>query len=314
MNDSMNMSNMTALGRPIDPRNFTNLLILILTPVVGGIALGFALASGVEFELSARIGFTAAMITFLTWILGREADPDHPWSAFLSVALVLIAYYFIQRNFLAAEEPRLIDTAILSLLMAINVMRLVSRIVGPPAQLVDSVLTLVLVAAVAFLGTWPVAIAGALAFLLDGLMPKANRRNLLFALLSAVVIAARLVILEVGEPGNLTLPYLVVITVITVAYGATIIATRELKHGCDVKEYDLDVRRVRAAMLMGLVIALIASIWDGNAGVLKTMPLWAALLGSALYRLPVTIFQFRNAGKAQSVTAEAKEEPDAVTS
>jgi len=294
------MYDVTALGRPFDPRDVTNLIILILTPVIGGIAGGFMLASGYSLGLAARVGASAAIVTILTWIIARETDIDHPWSAFLSVVLALIGFYLIQRNLLGGEEPRLLDTAVLSLFLATMAMRLVSRIVGPPAQLADSVMVLLLIVAVAFLGTWVVAIAGVLALLLDGILSKPNRRNLIFAALGVVVIAARIIILEVGEPGNLTLPYLAVIAVITVLYGATILATRELRMRCDVQGYELDVRRVRASMLLGLVVALIASIWDGNAGVLKTLPLWAALLGSAVYSLPLTILQFRSAGKTQA--------------
>lgn len=293
------MNEMTAIGRPINPRYFTNLLILILTPLAGGIAGGFALASGIELGMAARIGLSAGIITLLTWIIARETDHDHPWSAFLSVALALVAYYFIQRHMLLQEEPRLLDTAVLTLFFAVITMRIVSRIVGLPTQVIDSVGLLMGTAAVAFFGIWVTAFVGVLAFLLDGVMSKPVRRNLIFALLAVVVIAARIVIRNIGEPGTFTLPYLLVAVAISLAYGATIIATRQMSVGCDLEGHELDVRRVRASMLLGLVIAVIAALWEGDAGVLKMMPLWAALLGSAIYRLPVTVLQFRTAGKAR---------------
>ncbi|MCA9915200.1 MAG: hypothetical protein KC496_17720, partial [Anaerolineae bacterium] len=232
------MNEMTAIGRPIDPRNFTNLLILILTPLVGGVAGGFALASGLELGTAARIGLSAGIITLLTWILARETDHDHPWSAFLSVTLAVVAFYLIQRNMLLQDEPHLLDTAVLTLFFAVLVMRIVSRIVGPPAQVVDSVGLLIGTAAVAFFGIWVTALVGVLAFLLDGVMSKPVWRNLLFALLALVVIAARIVIQNIGEPGALTLPYLLVIVAISIAYGATIIATREMHVGCDLEGHE----------------------------------------------------------------------------
>lgn len=293
------MYEMTALGRPIDPRHFTNLLILILTPLVGGVAGGFALASGFELGMAARIGLSAGIITILTWILARETDHDHPWSAFLSVALALIAFYLIQRNMLLQENPRLLDTAVLTLFFSVAILRIVSRIVGPPTQVIDSVVLLIATAAVAFFGIWVTAFAGVLAFLLDGVMSKPARRNLLFALLAVVVIVARMIIRDIGEPGALTLPYLLVVVAVSAAYGTTILATRQMRVGCDLEGHELDVRRVRASMLLGLVIAVIAALWEGNAGVLKMMPLWAALLGTAVYRLPATVLQFRTAADSR---------------
>lgn len=307
------MYEVTALSRPLDPRNLTNLLILILTPVAGGVAGGFALASGVELALAARIGFSTSVITLLAWILSREIDIDHPWSAFLSVGLALVGFYLVQRNLLLGEEPRLLDTALLSLILAIPSTRMVSRIVGPPARLADSVAILFLIVLVSFLGVWVVGFVGVLALLLDGLLPEPNRRNLLFALLGLVVIGARVVILpDIGEPGALTLPYLATITAISVAYGATIIATRQVQVGCDLEGYPLNVQRVRAAMLLGLVFALVVAVWDGNAGVLKMLPLWAALLGTAIYRLPATIWGFRSRG--QKSTSEKEPEADVANS
>ncbi|MGD2206109.1 MAG: hypothetical protein PVH17_04955, partial [Anaerolineae bacterium] len=47
----------------------------------------------------------------------------------------------------------------------------------------------------------------------------------------------------------------------------------------------LDPQRVRAAQVLALLTTLLAAWWDGAAGVVALLPVWAAMLGTALYRL-----------------------------
>lgn len=273
----------TAIGRPVDPTYRTNRIILILTPIAALVAGVLAFMNNNELLPALGTAVLVAIGTFLTWALAREIDPDHEWSAFVSTAL-----YWL--GMLLLGQPTI---ALLALALMMISMRIVSRIVGPAAKIGDSVMMLVLIGLVAFVDVWVLALVGVAALLMDGLMSNPVRRHLLFALLGLAIVGAKLLLQDVGQPAALDAPYLLGVIVIGIAYSATILATRSLECGCDLPDYDLDVRRVRAAMVLALLVGIVAAVWGGNQGVLQLLPLWAGMLGTALYRLPLTIGAFQ---------------------
>jgi hypothetical protein len=267
------------LGRPIDQNYRTNVLISILVPVSGIIAFILALLAEMDFTNALLAGFFTAASTFITWAIGRELDPDHDWSAFIGIVLVWLAM-------VAYRAPVL---GLLSLPMLIGAMRLTNRTVGPPALMFDSALFLLGIIVVAFLGQWIVAVIGVLALLLDGVLVQTVRRHLLFAAVAAVLVALRVAILGLTETFGLSGLHVIGVIVITLLFFLTIAATRTVKAETDVEGYQLDIRRVRAGMILGLACALVSALWNGDQGIIWLLPLWSSMLGAALYRLPVTV-------------------------
>ena len=85
----MKLSDITALGRPLDPRYPTNLAIGALSLIVGAVGAAVKLLSDVPLAESASWGIGAAFSVFLAWVLARELDPDYDLSAFVGVGLAI---------------------------------------------------------------------------------------------------------------------------------------------------------------------------------------------------------------------------------
>ncbi|MFN2240808.1 MAG: hypothetical protein ACK2U2_00885, partial [Anaerolineae bacterium] len=68
----MKLSDITAVGRSLDPRYPTNLAIGLLSLVFGAVGAAANVLSGVHMLESALWGIGAAFAVFLSWALGRE--------------------------------------------------------------------------------------------------------------------------------------------------------------------------------------------------------------------------------------------------
>ena len=282
---SSNFYKHSYIGRPVDPRYRTNLIVSILAPLSAVIAFVLAVFlwdRGIGDSLLAA--FFTLMTTFITWAIARELDPDHDWSAFVGVAIALVAM-FVYR----APAVALIALGVMNLLL-----RVVNRTVGPPIKMGDSVVVLLGIIVVAFTPNWVVAFIGVAAFLLDALMSNPNRRHLAFAGVGLIVAILRVVIQDFPETGGLSGINILMIAVISIAFFMTILATRKVTAPCDLEGHTLDVKRVRGAMMLGLVGTLIVALWSGDTGFVWMLPLWSAMLGIALYRLPVTFREWRD--------------------
>ncbi|MGD2206818.1 MAG: hypothetical protein PVH17_08570, partial [Anaerolineae bacterium] len=172
----MKFSDITALGRPIDPNYPTNRAIAALTLVVmiGGAA--YRLFAGAALFDSMLWGVGAGLAVFLAWALARELDPDHALSAFVAAGLMLIGLFFL-------EPPNL-----LMLFWLLLVLRIVNRTTGLPARPLDSLAVLGLGGWLTLQGgNWIAGLATAAAFMLDGWLPSMLGRHRLFAVLALVV-------------------------------------------------------------------------------------------------------------------------------
>lgn len=116
---------MFTLGRKIDPRNKTNLIIIICT--FAAFIIGWLLTT----ELIS--GFYIGGTVFVTWALSRDVDPAHSYSAFVAVALTLTNLLYIE----TIEQ-----TQILALFWLILILRAVNGITGKTLTLVDILLAL----------------------------------------------------------------------------------------------------------------------------------------------------------------------------
>jgi hypothetical protein len=271
----MKLSDLTALGRvPIDPSHPTNLAIAALSLIVALAGAIWQLVSGTALLESVLWGVGAGFLPFLTWALGRELDPDHDLSAFVGAGLILIA-------FLLPEMPSL-----LMIVWLLLVLRIVNRSVGLPAKPWDSLGVLGLGAWLTWQGYWMIGLMTAVAFLLDGLLSPPLRHHLFVSGLSFVTT----VVLAIFH-GDMTmesgpaLPAVLAWVLVTGLFLVVIFTTDRVKAVGDATGKVLNARRVQAAQVLALLIALLFAWWDGAARLVTMLPLGAAMIGVSLYRL-----------------------------
>jgi hypothetical protein len=279
----------SALGRPLDPSYFTNRLIVMISPIFGILAGAYSLFTTGDLWQAVQAGFWMGGSSFGAWAISREIDHENDWSAFLAVAFAVIASFYFGFPTLAA----------FALGLCLLSSRMVSRIVGMPATLPESIVILVVAALALFFELWLLALVAVAAFIMDATMSKPIRHQWGFA---AAVVALLIVraIMGLGEASSLSSPYLITLLVLSISFALTIISTRKMRIGCDIPTYTLDVKRVRAAMSLGLLTALIVALWGGDAGMIATLPLWSVLAATVIYRLPLTIREFLALQQRQS--------------
>lgn len=288
----------TALGRPIDPFNYrSNLIFLIVMPTVG-VLMGLYTLFTVGFFEAIEAGFWVSASAAVAWIVGRELDPDNDYSAFVALALAVIAVVFRYADF--QDTPLL--TFLLTAGVAIQYLRIVAHPVGPKPYTTDSFIMLAVSLLLLLTQNWIFALAGVLAFALDAYLP-ANRspRHYAFAGVLAVATIVRGIIAAGGSVG-LTAPYLISLIAIAFVTIVTMVGITKVVCKTDDGEHDFDVNRVRATHAILLFGIFVTALWNGDNGVIWTLPLSMTLLGVALYRLPTTfrVLQgFANNGEAE---------------
>jgi hypothetical protein len=277
----------TAIGRPVDPRYPTNLAIAVVTALVAAAGAAWQWLTGAPFLDGALWGIGAGLAVFVAWALARELDPDHDLSAFVGAGLTLVALPFL-------GLPRL-----LPLFWMILALRIVNRTVGLPAASLDSLAVIGLGLWLTWRGGWTYGLATVAALFLDGQLKPPLRRHLL---LSGVMMAATAVLTLLGEAapgGEWDLRWLRFATYLAgLLFFITTETLDDPKALCDVTGEPLRPARVRAAQLLALITALMVSSRSGQEGIIALLPLWVAMLGVALYNLVAHLTRARQAGDA----------------
>lgn len=261
----------SGLARPLNPAYPTNKAVLLFAPVVFLLGALYAYFGGAELGETMRAGFNASLLLFFTWALTRELSPDDNVAAFMAVGVALMAW------------PRVGLQSILTLAAILAAARLVNRSTGKPATIPDSVLVTVGLGAMAWFSSWMFGVIGALAFVLDAILPVAGpqarrRYHLAFAVALVGVTVARLI---VGiEP--LRVPaHLPVWALITGLCGLAIWLIPRPRSLGDVDQLRLVHARARGALALGLVSAVLLSI-DEGVSLFRIVGLWACVLAVPL--------------------------------
>lgn len=289
----MQLIDVTALARPIDPRYPTNLAISVVSLLV---AVGGTIYSVMSSDgwLDAMLwGVGTALTVFLAWALARELDPDHDLSAFAAAALGLA-------GLISFGQPSL-----LSLLWLLLLLRVVNRTVGVPARPLDSLGVLGLAGWLAWQGAWPAALVTAFGFLADGLLRNPLRRHLVFAALAlALAVAGAVVHAPVADhvhslaAGDVQVPFDWAINGAVAALWIVVIYTtdRMVSRG-DTTGQPLHAGRVQAAQGLALLAGFLWVLQREQVGIVALMPLWAAMLGVGLWRVGVLIVTGQGEGE-----------------
>lgn len=268
------ITDLTSIGRLLDPRYPTNLAITLLALAVGGVATVSRLLIGLDLISGILWGIAAGFAVFFAWALARELDPDHDLSAFVAAGLMLL-------GLLLFELP-----ALLPLFWMLVLLRIINRTAGPPAKIWDSLLLLGLGGLLTWQGNWIYGLVTAVAFFLDGCMSLPQRRQLFFA--GIAVLGTGILFAVNGElvgSGGLSLPTITVIIATCALYVGVILSSSEVMAVSDATGQPLDPRRIQAGQVLALLTAVLVAWWDGMAGLVGLMPLCAAILGVALYRV-----------------------------
>ncbi|BAC89758.1 hypothetical protein [Gloeobacter violaceus] len=268
----MKLSDLTAIGRPVDPSYPTNRTIALIAGItaVGGSVIQLFL--GAPWLQSALWGFTAGISVFLAWAIARELDPDRDLSAFVAAGLAIVG----------TGIWGLPNLGILLWLML--VVRVVNRTTGLSVKWSDSLAVLALGGWLAFQGNWAYAALTAVALWLDSRLPPANRPQVVFAGLGVVL---TLVVLAWGEAapaagvsfaaGALAVGLAAVFLPVGIGSG------RLVSVGDEDGEALVPIR-VQAAQALALSVGIETALWGGAAGLSALTPFWAAVVGTAAYR------------------------------
>lgn len=280
----MELTDLTAIGRPLDPRYPTNLVIAVLTLLVIVAGAAWHWLAGAALLEGALWGIAAGLVAFLAWALARELDPDHDLSAFVGITLALVALLFL-------GLPQF-----LPLFWMLLALRIVDRTVGLPARPLDSLAIIGLGLWLTWQGGWIYGLATAAALFLDGWLEPPLRRHLL---LSGIVLAATIVLALLGDAapsGGWDSEMLRFVAYLAgLMFFITTDTLGDAEALCDVTGEPVRPARVRAAQMLALLTALLVTSGAGQQGLVALLPLWAAMLGVALYELVSTLARTRQA-------------------
>jgi hypothetical protein len=278
----MEFTDFTTLGRPIDPRYPTNVAISIVGFVVAAGGAVYRILAGDSWLDGILWGAGAALAVFLSWALARELDPDYDLAAFAGAALALPALIWL-------GQP-----AFLALFWVLLLVRVVDRTVGLPARPLDSLALVGLAGWLAWQGSWPAPLLTGVAFLLDALLPPSDprrdgdtqRRHLSLASIAVAAAVAAAIWRGDGHAGApLSAGAWAGLAVASVLFLVVIATSRRVTSVCDARGQPLVAARVQADQALALLAGLLFAWQQGADGVQALAPLWAAMLGAALWRI-----------------------------
>lgn len=271
--DAERVTRWSGIPREVNPALPNHRAILVFSALVGVLAVGYAWL-GLDRPLfeTARWGVGAATSTFVTWVIGRELDPDHPASALLGAAISLPLI-------LALGLPHLLFAFWIVLLL-----RVVNRTTGLAAQPLDTVLVVGLTVWLALSLHSTLLLMAAVALWLDGFLQPGHRLHRIVASVLAVVWVVSLLLAPLRlltlEPGMA----LVGAGVGTVLYLIMMLALPPPSSVGDYTAERLSAFRVRAAQLLAPALAWALVVLRAE-GLQAALTLWAAILGNGAFLL-----------------------------
>lgn len=269
----MNKRGFSALARPMDLKYSTNRAILILMAAINVLFFFVHWASGVMAWEALVYAFQAGISVFLAWAIGRELDPDHGLTAFVSAALMLaLLFLFPLPNLLA-------------LFWLLLLVRLLNRTVGLPPTLLDITSILGLTAWLCFQENWMYGLLTTMVFLQDQFVFKSAQKFawpvVVASLITVVYLLIELAIvipnmfIGILAAGGLTFTFFVLFS----------LKASDLKSVGDETGEPLLPKRMKAAQLSAAFIVLLFLLLEGDAAFAGFLPVWTAMLGTLLFTL-----------------------------
>lgn len=253
----------THLGRPVDPRSPSNLFAVAVS-LAAGLA-GWLVVGTIGGALSSLLA------AFLAWALGRELDPDRPWTAGV-----------------AAVGAGAVSLAFPPEAGALAVVLVAARIVVRSTGLPPTTLDLVAVTALAAFfarspSGWAAGMALAFALARDTTLPQpAERTQLGFAAATAVLVTLIASFSDaLGGPWMAPDAYEVTIAALGVIAGVTL--PREIPISeCDMTRASFTPERLTWARWTALGALVLAGVAGGGPAIGGMAAGWTALVATWL--------------------------------
>ncbi len=263
---TLELSNLT---RSIDFRYPTNRWIVIVSLIVLMLSSGFSLFSTADFPNSLSLGFQLGMATFLAWVLAREVDPDHKYSAFVAVGFALVGLlYWGEINL----------SHVFWLILAL---RIVNRSVGLPITHIDAISMTGFSIWLAHSSSWIFAIFAALVFFLDSQLPKPNTYSLQYSIGSLSFGVVSIFFLKNYQFLSLPLGIAAPLLAISFLFYLFITQSKTVKSVGDKTGKPLKLSRVRAAQAVMFLFTIVMSF---SNYFLESFLLWGVMIGVIAYR------------------------------
>ena len=239
----------------------------------------FRLLTGVSIGRSALLGLGAGFSVFLAWALCRELDPDHDLSAFFAAGLSLLGLFILGHPSLSL------------LFWLLLLLRIVNRTTGLQATWLDSFALLGIGGWLVHKGNWEIGLVTAAAFFLDSRLQPRNRKQVYFSCLMIVAPAVS-VILRPHQLGNIGLHWGAtgIALGLSVLFIPVMLGTKSLTSVGDMTGKPLVSSRVLSGQVLAVLSGTLAVLLSGASGFQALLPLWAAVVGTAVYRFFLLFF------------------------
>ena len=277
----MTKKTVSGIGRPIDPNYATNRAIALITLLIIVFGFVFKILTGQSIIDSVLWGLQAGIAVFLTWAIDREIDPDYNAPAFIAVGLYFVAMVVLGLPALGT---------LFWLLLAV---RIINRITGIPATIVDSAAFIILGMWLSYQGNLGIGILTALVFLLDAWLPSGRRIQFLFSGLSLIFLTSIYLlwgftgyIYHLGEDSII---YGMFVVLLVLFFIPVIVRTRYVASLCDDPQEVPFPLRIQSGQIFTLVVGLERVIWHGRAGLIELLPLWTCLFSSSIFAVYIWI-------------------------
>jgi hypothetical protein len=227
--------------------------------------------NGADMVTAGKDALLGMLAAFLAWALGREMDPDHNATGFIALGLTVLA---IGLGY---------SLDLLSLAALLFAVRVINRTVGPPAKTGDlATLVLLCLGAAIVDNAWWMPVLGAMALAIDEYFERSNlaQRLAIPALLAIGVITVFLGgYADFAVLDTLIRGWVVAVIVITILVAINIPNTEDIRSNMDVLGTPCDRRRVQLGMAL-ILLAGLASVLGGQAGLTGALAVWAVLAAS----------------------------------
>jgi len=222
------------------------------------------------------------LISYGSWALARELDPDDRIAAFISMAAGMLAA-------LVVNSPGL-----LIVFTTLALARMVNRSSGLAARTSDSILVMISVFLVMYMTDSPFyAVVAGIAFVLDGTLVKPLRQQWVFGLICFAGTIVYMVDHDMGM-GPIAAPeslHVWLSLLFLLIFALNILLLKSVQSRDDFYQKRLDPGRVRGAMMIGL-LAAVQGIYRSQEVVILVAVISGICFGMAFrkgFKTPVSV-------------------------
>ncbi len=272
----MKISDFTSLARVVDPRYPTNLAILILSTLAGGVLFLYKIYQGVDLSSSIISAIALSLTVFLTWALGREIDPEHELAAFAGLFLVIPGYLLFPAPNLGAVFTTLL------------LLRFLIRTTGLSPKFLDSIAIFGLGIWLVFQGDCIFGFMTAAVFFLDSRLPDPKKKNLYF---SGIVMVLTILSFYVQKPAapqaNIFSTESFIVIGVILLFTPLIAHSRNTQVICDFPGETINPLRLQIGQFLAITIVTLVWIIQGIDGIIALIPVWGSIVGLSIAFLAI---------------------------